>query len=472
MKFIGLLIIFLVGVQIQVWSQHVEALSVCSGETVELKVTDIFEGSNFAWSVLSEEIYEELAGESNAISVNFITDKLVTKNYKCIYYWDNLPYDTTFFSVDFYPLSTAEITGVNLCQGEIASFTYFSDSEIENQTWYVNGKIISYGRKLEYLCETDESLNISLAIVNNGGCETRYDTLLNVGTDFGGTINKIPQASEKYFIEDIECGNSVSVYRVQNLDESNNVISWEIVSNDEVLLRIESNESNPQMENSQVLSFQQIESNSITIKWLESNKTRNIQIKAIYSNGMCEYETTTNSILLDDNSPGEGIVFQKPNNSSVLIFPDGQYVGNMNYLWGYNDIDGNTVEMNENRFFCDFDELDQNNSYWVETWFGNIKSCRTRNYLGILQSGSTSAKLDCNIYPNPATNSVTIQIPDEFIGIVTISDLMGIVVKTHNVNKNENEIKLNLIDLIPGNYLVNFNSETGRFSQSKNLVVK
>ena len=60
MKFLGLLIIFFVGVQIQVWSQHVEALSACSDKSLELKVTDIFEASTLKWSVLNEAIYEEM----------------------------------------------------------------------------------------------------------------------------------------------------------------------------------------------------------------------------------------------------------------------------------------------------------------------------------------------------------------------------------------------------------------------------
>jgi len=79
-----------------------------------------------------------------------------------------------------------------------------------------------------------------------------------------------------------------------------------------------------------------------------------------------------------------------------------------------------------------------------------------------LNSASTynPEKFEYNVYPNPATNAITIAMKDNSRGLdqIAITDLNGRTVKTFELNK-ENEITLDISDVASGIYLMRITSQ-------------
>ena len=74
-------------------------------------------------------------------------------------------------------------------------------------------------------------------------------------------------------------------------------------------------------------------------------------------------------------------------------------------------------------------------------------------------NGNVSAS-DFSVYPNPATNVVTVSNDKSSISNITITDLNGRVVK-QNATNNVSKVELNISDLSSGVYLMNVTSDKG-----------
>lgn len=471
LKFI-ILVLLSLGLQFRATAQNVDTYSLCSGESVDLKVTAIYDGSVFEWSVENSGGFEILNEASNVLSVSFETAETITKNYSCKYFLDGVAYDSSYFEVTFNPFNSVEITADNLCQGQLASFSFISDLEVKNQVWQINNEFKSFISNPQYLCENSDDLNVSLQVTNLAGCVSKVENQYEVATDPEVVIEKEAQFTKKYFIEEVDCGNSVSVFMVEGLNENVNIVKWEIISNNNYLLNVIPNNP-PEIKDKKFIEDYWLTENSLKVKWQPINTSTNISVILTYNSGNCEYNTTLNTILIDDNSPTEMEVFQKPN-STVLILPSGQTDLNLNFLWGFTDGSGfeKTVQEENNRFFCEFSDLISANQYWVETWYTSNKICRVRNFLSEVKSAAVPAKINIAIYPVPASENLNIDLSNSINGEITLTDLTGVVLRKINVESGVTNFKLNVGDIKPGNYLVSYQTSSGYFIQSKNLVIK
>jgi len=100
-----------------------------------------------------------------------------------------------------------------------------------------------------------------------------------------------------------------------------------------------------------------------------------------------------------------------------------------------------------------------------------------RSYLVLLKVGNTFAKpsttlqalkiasLTFNMYPNPTTKNVFIDLPDEAVYQISLTNISGKVVKQFETKMNESIIELNVKDLPKGMYLVELKNESTQMLQ-------
>jgi hypothetical protein len=65
-------------------------------------------------------------------------------------------------------------------------------------------------------------------------------------------------------------------------------------------------------------------------------------------------------------------------------------------------------------------------------------------------------KTACNfeLFPNPATNNISIKLDYSDLKIVQIIDLSGRILMTQNINSYEDLIIIDIHSLVPGNYII------------------
>jgi hypothetical protein len=78
---------------------------------------------------------------------------------------------------------------------------------------------------------------------------------------------------------------------------------------------------------------------------------------------------------------------------------------------------------------------------------------------------------EIKLYPNPATNNLIIEIPDEHEMVVTITDLLGRTIKTVRAAPVGGRVQVNVGDMVPGNYVVRVESR-GRIYRSKITIAR
>lgn len=466
------LLLLVFGFMIPSKGQNPEMITLCSGETAELEVTTIFEGSVFEWSELTESGYTQLPETTNKLVVSEKTVEAVAKQYRCIYFFNEEPYDTSYFAISINPNPQIEIIADNLCEGQLANFRFNSNLEIKKQEWNLNNDYQSLITNPDYVCQTDDPVALSLKVISMAGCRAEVDTVFNVTSDVGGEIVKIPQVSENKFIEEVDCGNSVTVYEMENLEEGWEIVKWEITADGESILTVELEEGLDIDTEAGVINTENswITSNTLKVRWENTTVSRKVVVTVTYSNGECEYETVLNTILINDNSPAEAEVFQKPN-STILILPAGITDPELNYMWGYTTPEGNENVVQADRHFVEFDELAEGNQYWVETWYVRNEFCRVRNFLNQFQPKSASEKLEMNIFPNPVGNWLKIELNSAGEGQIVITDLNGVPKKSLLV-QGENVVKINMRDLRPGSYVVSFQDTKGNQLKTERVVVQ
>lgn len=70
-------------------------------------------------------------------------------------------------------------------------------------------------------------------------------------------------------------------------------------------------------------------------------------------------------------------------------------------------------------------------------------------------------EVNLNIFPNPTTDVLNIEMKDGIIESVAIIDITGKLVKTFNTNTNSNATSVNVKDLASGNYVINIATTEG-----------
>ena len=470
-KYITLLL-FVFGFLLPSKGQNPEPIKLCSGEKAEIEVTKIFEGSVFEWSVLTENGYLQLSETSAKLVVSEITDETIVKMFRCVYFLDRNAYDSAFFEVTFHPNPEIEIIAENLCEGQLASFSFISTDEIKNQVWTLNNDFQTFIKNPDYICVSGNPISISLNTTTVYGCSAQIDTLFYVTSDIDAEIIKVPQFSDNKFIDEVDCGNSVSVFQLNNLQPGWEVLKWEILADNETILNVELGDELKINKEANVITTEKnwITENTLKVKWEQTNTSKAVLVKAVYSNGVCQYETNSQSILVDDNSPTQTAVFQKPN-STVLIIPAGITDPALQYMWGYTTPNGNENLVQGDRYLVEFDALVEGNQYWVETWYVQNEFCRVRNFLGEFQPKNISAVFNMSVYPNPVNEWLNISLKSVSEGQILVTDLNGVLKKSFTFY-NESNFKIDITDLQPGGYMITFQDVNGKQIETQRVVVQ
>jgi len=124
-----------------------------------------------------------------------------------------------------------------------------------------------------------------------------------------------------------------------------------------------------------------------------------------------------------------------------------------------------------------------NIAYFTANKIGNYKMYYTvrnnyceRSYLLLLRVGNSLAKPLAtqqaqkkvsifNIYPNPASNKIFINLPFETVCQITLTNISGKVVKQFETNVDESIIEMNVADLPKGMYLMELNNTSNQMMQ-------
>jgi len=435
--------------------------SICSGASVELEVTAIYPNSAFEWSKLVQGVYAPLSENTEKISIQAreVFEK-ITDQYRCIYLFDGTAYDTTVFYVTYNPVQKIIIEASNLCQGQIAEFGFSPNDDIVEQIWQINNKE-SFIKKPSHLCESDDDINVTLTVTNRAGCVSVVDTVFNTATDLGAIINKYEHESYP-FNNNIECGNSISKFSFEAIDSNAKLNFWRIQTGDKIF-DYYPDKTHP---GNDLVEKINLSENMIEIEWKETSTSYDINLVVFYSNGECMYETSYSTILLDENAPEKMDLHQKPN-SKVLILPEGQFRTDLVFEWG---IENDYYNNSNDRFFQEFEQIDSDKTYWVETTFKTGHYCKTRNSISGL-AAVQSLNVILTLLPNPTKNWLNIKLESASEGQIFITDFNGITKKSFLV-RNENEFRIFMGDLQPGNYVVTFQDVNGNKIKTERVVVQ
>jgi hypothetical protein len=376
---VGLLVVFRLNAQVCESSQN---FTLCSGQTQTLEVLTFMTGSTFSWSLNLQIIPGQT---TNKLIVSKITDKQITENYKCDVKLNGTIYETHSFTVTINPYTPIAIQSDHLCEGELATFWLTSPEEYKELEWTINKNYFSKNDTTSWLCGT-KPLNVSLSMTNQYGCISTYNSTFQVNLNPNGQIEKTRLITDQYFMNNVDCGNTIGEYAVSGLTGNSKVSKWSIMYDGSVIKEITSGTTGKIVPNDKRF-FEWIEikdATTLRVKWKKlSQMTYNMIIRAATSNGDCSFNSDFSTILISDYSPDADTIIQKPKKSNVLIFPSGQNRTDLNYQWGYTTPGGNEKTIKGNKFYVEVTdpaELNPANRYWVETWYSSNSFCRNRTY--------------------------------------------------------------------------------------------
>jgi hypothetical protein len=90
----------------------------------------------------------------------------------------------------------------------------------------------------------------------------------------------------------------------------------------------------------------------------------------------------------------------------------------------------------------------------------------------VLETDDYDIKSDIKIFPNPAMDFITVQLPDKFLmpEILTIYNQLGMPVLNMNINGLTNNFVIDISNLVQGLYFLKINSNTSAVTAK--MIVK
>jgi len=155
------------------------------------------------------------------------------------------------------------------------------------------------------------------------------------------------------------------------------------------------------------------------------------------------------------------------NGESIIVYNAGSY----NFVLIQNGNEGKLYFEN-GTYYCD-----ETPTYSCVAAYGlsnvmNSWSCGGLQNQKLSQSfvNSYVKKMSFNIYPNPTSNKVFIDLPDQSYYQINLLDISGKVLKQTNTETNATAIELNVNDLPKGMYLVELRNELN--SHIQKLIIE
>jgi PKD repeat protein len=258
--------------------------------------------------------------------------------------------------------------------------------------WDFGDNAISYRQNPTHFFDGSGSYLVALTVWNDSNCINTatkeveilpYNTILITGPEVVCS-NEISNYAEKYYI--MGPFNASRTYEWILPDDHEDYIS----------------------------NVLQINDSTLRVDWKSVETSRQVSIRVTESHPDWECETGNGQIdvlVTAQKAPGLGKVVPKKEGKPILLYL-GPPVGV--FQWGYteNAFDGD--ESNDKTVYntdytsnyCDFGNLDPDNSYWVETREDSRMECWTRTYY--LPETATKLSSLIKIHPNPVNDFLQI----------------------------------------------------------------
>ena len=349
---------------------NTQSYTLCSGQNQILEVANYLSGSTFVWSI---DGTVKQGHTTNQYVVNETVTSSLVKEFKCEISFSGSKYETDIFIVTIHPFTNPEINATGLCEGNQGTFILNNPQSYKDIAWTLDNSYKSSNDSVTYLCNGN-TISVKLDVVNQSGCPSSRLLSFNVKLNPDAWIEKNRLVTDSLYMDNVECGNSVSEYTLRGLKNGMKVNKWSAFNNGQ-----EIKSTNRQFIQEWIVK----DDSTLRIKWTKTNTTYEILIRATTFSGGCSFDSEYNTLLIKDYSPDEDILIRKPYQSNVLIFPTGQDKTGLNFYWGVTYPDGKEGKVsNVNKFYVEIPGgIDPSKEYWVETWYSSNRYCRNRTYL-------------------------------------------------------------------------------------------
>jgi hypothetical protein len=276
------------------------------------------------------------------------------------------------------------------------------------------------------------STSYILRVIDNNGCRS-FDTVnINV------IINPIPNISGKFIV----CKNEQGT--VFNSTKTTNKFEWKI--------------QNGKIQNGQG-------SNTISAHWSTIDSVGKIEVtESLIQYPFCPVTVSKNVKIGGTISPTPPQLVMKANNieTNIFICPNCDFT---KYQWGFeNKLSRNEISTCKDIIWCKFDNIDTaNNYYWVKV--GADLNCQTKAYFNapiVLNNQEATINSTIKIYPNPTTNSFTIESSRQFYKVEIYNGIGKLVEDISFMEPESNKTTINVSNYSKGLYTIIIYENTGR----------
>jgi hypothetical protein len=413
-----------------------QSMLVCYGSEVKLNLSEYFEGDIISWQYAYEEngVFTPIFGKNNTV----LQWSTVGLNKSNIYIQAKIngTKKSNTAVISFYKDIDFLVNIERVCIDQSNSFSAISDQNL-NFKWYLNDQLIGTGKSIDFISTTAGKYLLKIIGENEFGCSK---ILLK---EF--VVN--PQPNIEIEVSQVVCGNDTNMISLNRNDEVLSVVGitiWEgstkyskydIVKNDKY---------------------------SYTIKWQESNLDKQLKVQVDYKtqNG-CIYSKAKDFLLLHEVTPEPGEVFRKAKGSNLLIYhPNGEI--DLNFEWGYTGTDLKDIIINAiNRPYALFESIKTGFHYWVDVSSLTNRYCKLRVFYKPENDPKYQTVLSANIFPNPVSEILKIEIPENTSKLtVSIFRMDGVLAKTKQYDNNSGIIQISVSELKNGLYHILISDDT------------
>ena len=460
-RYIPLVIMLAVFISSGTFAQHSGPASqfTCIGETAVFKVEHSTDFETFEWQASAGPSAAGFTPITASTAYSGIsTDRLeaytavinpssggVYKYYRCrmvsVIHGEQFS-DTAFLEINIPP--SVDFTWRNPCEGQTVQF----ESEVSNgegpfkYLWSFgdSAESVSVYPDPSHLYAKADTYEVTLKVTDVNGCEKMITKPVKI---YGIPVFTISG-------KEVVCSNELGVgYNVDyegELDGDTVMYSWDISGFGNI--------------NDNTLGDVLINWNAVT----EPTQTK-IMITATIEPSGCVTSVSSDVLITSYVAPPPAEeVFRKPYESALLIYK-GPEVNS--YRWGYTDDKGNdSVKEGENRFYCDFGNIDADFEYWVETSYDSRINCVTRSFLPEKYKNMpdlADSEFLFTVYPVPASDQLTVRFDNiaNPSGIIIYNLMMQKVYENRSLTDTKGEFRLGLEHFISGVYLIQVTDDSG-----------
>lgn len=373
-----------------------------------------------------------------------------------------------------------------------SNYTYDANNHITSilvQTW--NNSTNSYQNSAYYVVNYDANFNLSNYIIqswdatgsiwiNSSQYNLTYDTHNNLLSQISTVWNTATSAWEN---------QNKDIY---TYDANNNMLtriyqSWNTATN---AWENQSKNINTYNAANKVLSNIYQNWNTTTNAWENSSNLLNTyNTSNLLTNELSKFWNTTTNMWENGSQTYHQYNSNNDDTLSLIQYWNGTSWDNANkYLQTYNTSHSLTLQIYQNwnsgtnlfenygRNRYTYNSYNQQTSFYKDSWnIGGFWKPDTlnfdnasRNYYETYQTGVESVNISSgivNVYPNPTTNLLNINVSAEDLGnsIITIFNTQGILVKQWNIgNQNNYNTSISTQSLAAGNYYLMINGNSGK----------